>query len=135
MANVNGGDHLDRDEFNNIINYYEGWKGKDSWPMTPEGEVDLKEVFHMMDYNKNGMLDKNEMVNAMMRDDYSVEDMHKVMEIAMGHMDENHEMNMDHWMMFIEDVEKHMGDMRDDGMDMGMGRMEIHMEENADGSS
>jgi hypothetical protein len=134
MANTDENkDFLNRDEFNRFVDYYKGWNKEKDWPMTPDGQVDWAGSYKIVDYNQNGMIDNYEMVNAMMRDGWSLEHMKMMMETANQHMNEGGEMDFDQWMMFVKDAENMMEEMK--GGDSRGPRMEIHMEENADGSS
>lgn len=80
MGNTDGGETLNRGEWDRLIDFYENWGGRDSWPVDENGEAVWDKIFSMMDFNGDGGIDHNELGNAMMRDGWSIEDMKWVWE-------------------------------------------------------
>merc|ERR1719263_386653 len=100
--------------------------------MNKDGSWDTKKLFDDEDYNRDGKIDTTEVFNAMIRGEFEpkmMEEAWKFMEPYFG--GENGAVDYDTYVKMMEDYKAYMGSKKG-----GSGpRMEIHMEENADGSA
>lgn len=132
MADLDKNMFLDRKEFDQLFDYYtRDRKELDSIYKMDDGKYDWRKIFDDQDYNKDGFTDMYELGNAMLFHEYDLKMIERVMKAAEPHLDKEGKMSFEHYMMLVEETmswaEEEMG---------GRGpRMEIHMEENADGSS
>jgi len=76
------------------------------YPKGEDGEVDPAGVFKTIDYNGNGMLNNDELINAMMRDMRDLETMDRILRMAQNYMNDEGEMDFDHFLKLMAEVDR-----------------------------